>query len=72
MQKAVRNRINRHKPIATYIIMGICIFVYLLSLLLGTKYDKSSVYVVLGADYMTFTLGLKQLYRLFTCVFVHN
>lgn len=72
MQKAVRNRINRNKPIATYIIMGICIFIYLLSLLLGTKYDKSSVYVLLGADYMTFTLGLKQLYRLFTCAFVHN
>ena len=36
------------------------------------KYDKSAVYIFLGADYKTFTLGLKQFYRLLSASFVHG
>ena len=60
------------RPIATYIVMLLCLINYLLSLYLSRKYDLSVVYILLGADYMTFTLGLKQLFRFLTCGFVHG
>lgn len=68
-----RNKLNRFSYIATYIIIAICVINYLFGLYLKTKYsDTSSIFVVLGADYKTFTLGLKQYYRLITYAFVHN
>ena len=79
MKKSIKNKLkkksilDRNRYICTYIIIGICIVVYILSLFLKYKYsDTSSVFVALGADYKTFTLGLKQYYRLFTYAFVHN
>ncbi len=59
-------------PIASYIIMGLCVINYLLSLYLSKRYDMSVVYVLLGADYKTFTLGLREFYRFLTCGFVHG
>ena len=57
---------------ATTIIMIICIINFTLALLLSLKYDMSSAQIILGADYKTFTLGLKQLYRLITVGFTHG
>ena len=52
--------------------MIICIINFTLALLLSLKYDMSSAQIILGADYKTFTLGLKQLYRLITVGFTHG
>ena len=59
-------------PYVTVVFMAISIIFSLLSVLLQQKYSESSVLVFLGCDYMTFTLGLKQLYRLFTTAFIHG
>ena len=56
----------------TYIVIIICFIVYLFEALLIRRYDNASAYIILGADYKTFTLGLKQYYRLFTCAFLHG
>ncbi|MBQ6335210.1 MAG: rhomboid family intramembrane serine protease [Erysipelotrichaceae bacterium] len=63
---------KRNYPYVTYFVIIVCCLVYLLSLFLSSKYDKSAVYIMLGADYMTFTLGLKQFWRTFTSAFVHG
>lgn len=63
----------RNPYIVTYITIGICILNYLIGLILNIWIDdKSTILVLLGADYKTFTLCLGQFYRLFTYVFVHN
>jgi len=66
------NKTLNRKQIATFVIMLICIILYLFTIILERKYTSSSVYVLLGADYMTFTLGLKQFYRFFTTAFLHG
>lgn len=63
---------KRAYPFVTMFIIIVCLLVYLLSAYLSTRYEKSAVYVFLGADYMTFTLGLKQFWRLFTSAFIHG
>lgn len=65
--------LERNKFIFTYALIGISIFIYLLSLLLTFICDdKSAIFILLGADYKTFTLGLNQYNRLLTYAFVHN
>ena len=56
----------------TYSLIGICILMFIIAEILKTKYPDTAVYVFLGADYKTFTLGLKQLFRLITCGFLHG
>ena len=56
----------------TYILMIICIILYIGEVILTRRYDDASAYIIMGADYKTFTLGLKQYYRLFTCAFLHG
>ena len=56
----------------TFIIMGICIFIYILTLYFSTKYSTTASVILLGADYKIFTLGLHEFYRLFTYAFVHG
>lgn len=69
---------EKRKPAAsgicyvTYALMALCTIVYLLSLYFIRNYSDSSVYIFLGADYKTFTLGLRQFWRLLTCGFVHG
>ena len=58
--------------IATYSIMIICTIVYLLTMYLSSKYSDGVAYILLGADYMTFTKGLNQFYRLIICGLVHG
>lgn len=64
----------RHPHIVTDIVSIVCIIVFLISLYF--KYvltdDISAAFIILGADYKTFTLGLHQYYRLITYAFVHN
>ncbi len=67
------NRFLKNYPhFFTYLIIGICIFMYIVSFFLGRKYDDASVFIALGADYKTFTLGLGQFYRLISCAFLHG
>ncbi len=54
----------------TFIVL--CLLNYLLYFLLSLKYDSAASYVFLGADYKTFTLGLRQFWRLFTVAFSHG
>ena len=63
---------KRNYPYITLFVILLCTLIYLVSLFLSSKYEKSAVYVILGADYMTFTLGLKQFWRFFTAAFVHG
>lgn len=76
LRKRLKNRplLKRFPNLVTYVLIGLCVINYLLGLYFKFKYsdDISSVLVLLGADYKTFTLGLKQYYRLISYVFVHN
>ncbi len=69
---------EKKKPIAsqlcyvTYGLIALCTIVYLISLYFRRDYSDSAVYILLGADYKTFTLGLRQFWRLLTCSFVHG
>lgn len=79
MQKSIRDNmkkipfLKRNPYIVTFVVMALCLANYLLSLVLGIWVDdKSTLLVLLGGDYKTFTLCLGQFYRLFTYAFVHN
>ena len=63
---------NNNKPIVTYILICICVLMYIVKLFLSRNYDSTIVDVVLGANYSTFTIGLRQFYRVFTCAFLHG
>lgn len=57
----------------TIAIIAICIINFILSLYLKFKFnDDTAALIILGADYKTFTLGLKQYYRLITYAFAHG
>ena len=78
LNKADKNKKNKNAFLKnngcyiTYVLMFICILNYLLSYFLKRNYANAAVFVVLGADYKTFTLGLGQYYRLITSAFVHG
>ena len=72
IQEKRKEYIKANRPYFTYIIMAICSIIYLICFLLARKYTDSTVYIFMGASYNTFTLGLKQLYRLITSGFVHG
>lgn len=59
-------------PLVTYGIIALCAIMYLITVFMGRKYTSSAVLVFLGADYKTFTLGLKEFWRLFTTAFLHG
>ena len=50
----------------------ICTIIYILEMLLSIKYDESAVFIVMGAEYKTFSIGLHQYWRLLTCCLVHG
>ena len=78
VQQIMKNRIssryqeNVKAPYATMIVIGICLFMNVLQTYFARKYADSAVYVLLGGNYTTFTLGLRQFYRLITCSFLHG
>ncbi len=60
------------KPIATYVIIGICVLMYILYTYLQRTYDQVAVLVAIGANYKTFTVGLLQFWRVITAGFLHS
>ncbi|MBQ6126550.1 MAG: rhomboid family intramembrane serine protease [Erysipelotrichaceae bacterium] len=78
VQQIMKNRIssryqtNIKAPYATIIIIGICLLMNVLQAYLSRKYTESAVIVLLGGNYTTFTLGLRQFYRLIVCAFLHG
>ncbi len=62
---------RKTSPVNTVIIVA-CVIMYLISAYLMKDHPESAVYVFLGADYGTFTRGLHQYWRLFTCAFLHG
>ncbi len=79
-RNAILSRKNRkkwydlkgRKNLCTLVIMILCILNFLLYLYLSSKFDASASYIVLGADYKPFTLGLHEFYRLLTVAFSHG
>ena len=67
-----RYQTNIKAPYATIIIIGICLLMNVLQAYLSRKYTESAVIVLLGGNYTTFTLGLRQFYRLIVCAFLHG
>lgn len=63
---------KRSYPFVTIGFIVVCLIVYIIEVILKSKYDESAVLVLLGAEYKTFTVGLKQYYRLITCAFLHG
>ena len=63
---------KRNYPFVTIGFIIVCLIVYIIEAILKSKYDESAVLVLLGAEYKTFTVGLKQYYRLITCAFLHG
>lgn len=76
--KAIKERNNakpffiKHEHFFTYLLIGICIVMFLIQQILQVNYDPTIVSIYLGADYKTFTLGLHQFYRLITSAFLHS
>lgn len=62
----------RYDNLFTLITIGISVIVSLLSFYISIRYDSNSAAIIMGADYMTFTLGFKQFYRLISMAFVHG
>ncbi|MBR2533407.1 MAG: rhomboid family intramembrane serine protease [Erysipelotrichaceae bacterium] len=78
VQQIMKSRISSRyqadikAPYATMIIIGICLLMNVLQAYLSRKYAESAVIVLLGGNYTTFTLGLRQFYRLIVCAFLHG
>lgn len=78
VQQIMKSRISSRyqadikAPYATMIIIGICLLMNVLQSYLSRKYAESAVIVLLGGNYTTFTLGLRQFYRLIVCAFLHG
>ncbi|MBQ1509061.1 MAG: rhomboid family intramembrane serine protease, partial [Erysipelotrichaceae bacterium] len=67
-----RRRFFKKDNICTVILLIVTLAVFAVSVLLSMRYERSSVLVLLGADYKTFTLGLKQYWRLLSSMLVHG
>lgn len=64
--------LKRYDNLFTLILIGICSLVTLISFILSMNYSTAAAEIFMGGDYMTFTLGLKQFYRLITSSFIHG
>jgi len=64
--------LQKYPYLVTYCLIGISAVMFLLQLLFEKGYSTSAVAIFFGADYMTFTLGLKQFYRFITSSFLHG
>lgn len=65
-------KVKEEGYLVTFVVMLICILMYILSIFLSKKYSSSVALILLGADYKMFTLGLGQFFRLITCAFIHG
>ena len=67
-----RKYLKQRRPLCTYVIITICLALYFITYVLSRTFSFNSVLIFLGANYHTFTLGLKQFYRLILCGFLHG
>ncbi|MBR4462386.1 MAG: rhomboid family intramembrane serine protease [Erysipelotrichaceae bacterium] len=76
MRKTIMERrkqlLKQRRPVYNYAVMAICVILYFITFLLSRNYSFNTVLIFLGANYHTFTLGLKQYYRLILCGFLHG
>lgn len=76
LKQRVKNRANILKAKfninVTNIIIFICSILFLLNYYLTKKFDNTTALILTGADYKTFTLGLKEYWRLIICGFNHS
>ena len=56
----------------TLSLMILCTVVYGIEMVLSARYSDAASYIIMGAEYKTFTLGLGQYFRLFTNAFLHG
>ena len=69
--KKVENVFKMKKPIVTYILIGICVLVYILMTFLGNgSYDNETL-LKYGALFKPFVTEYNEYFRLLTCAFVH-
>ena len=69
--KKVENVFKMKKPIVTYILIGICVLVYILMTFLGNgSYDNETL-LKYGALFKPFVTEYYEYFRLLTCAFVH-
>lgn len=57
-------------PSITYIIMGICVFLFIMMYIFGNGSESTSTLIKFGANYDLLTKS-GEYYRLFTCMFLH-
>ena len=57
-------------PLVTYVIIAICVIMFLLCYVMGDGAEDVSTLLMFGANSSNFTKN-GQLYRLFTCIFLH-
>ena len=69
--KKAENVFKMKKPIITYLIIGVCVMVYILMYLLGKgSYDNQTL-VDFGALFKPYLVKYNEYFRLITCAFVH-
>lgn len=56
----------------TNVIILICSIFFLINYYLSKRFDSTTALILTGADYKTFTLGLKEFWRLIICGFNHS
>ena len=71
-KEAIREQKNFKTIPITLSLIIICSIIYIIELALTARYSDASAYIILGAEYKTFTLGLRQYYRLFTNALLHG
>ncbi len=59
------------KPIITYGIIAICIFVFILMYIFGNGSNDITTLINFGANVDVLTISYHEYYRLFTCAFLH-
>lgn len=68
--KRVEKIFSMKKPIITYAIIGICILLFILTIILGNGLMDIEVLIKFGANVKYYTKN-GDYYRLFTCIFLH-
>ena len=56
----------------THAVIALCLIAYIICYFLSRKYDSSTAFILMGADYRPFTLGLGQYWRLLTVALSHG
>lgn len=68
--KVIEKIFSYKKPVVTYTIIGICIFIFFMMHIFGNGSEDSYTLLKFGANFDLLTKG-GEYYRLFTCMFLH-